>query len=244
MVNLKTYDLPEIDLQYGEIFMPGSIVAIPITMSTPPGWLVCDSTNNSLNTYTYRRLHSVISNTYGGTAYSAGITDQTGAVTTFSVPIIVGLNAQPVPIPANVTNTLISNTYHSHTLAASSNLDAVNLNHAGNISGSIPSTGTGPTPHGHSQVQALTTGGPSSNTPRRIGGTDGVIAHESHTHYAETTYNASSDINAGSSHGHGVTVSVSNSPTNHSHTSNVSSSNISSSTQMPQSHYVKYIIKV
>ena len=52
--------------------------------TSPTGWLLCDAT--SYNTYTYRTLHAVISNTYGGTAYNPGTTDQPGAVTTFQVP--------------------------------------------------------------------------------------------------------------------------------------------------------------
>lgn len=52
--------------------------------SAPTGWLLCDAT--SYNTYDYRTLHAIISNTYGGTAYTPGTTDQPGAVTTFQVP--------------------------------------------------------------------------------------------------------------------------------------------------------------
>ena len=47
-------------------------------------WNMCDGSN--MNTYTYRALHKVISNTYGGTAYNAGVTDQPGATTTFKLP--------------------------------------------------------------------------------------------------------------------------------------------------------------
>ena len=39
-----------------------------------------------MNTYNYRSLHEIISNTYGGTAYQAGVTDQPEATTTFRVP--------------------------------------------------------------------------------------------------------------------------------------------------------------
>lgn len=49
----------------------------------------CPCDGRALNTYTYRNLHKVISNTFGGTAYSAGVTDQPGAVTTFNVPIVM-----------------------------------------------------------------------------------------------------------------------------------------------------------
>lgn len=66
-------------------------IAVPVGQITayagstsPTGWLLCDAT--SYNTYTYRTLHAVISNTYGGTAYNPGTTDQPGAVTTFQVP--------------------------------------------------------------------------------------------------------------------------------------------------------------
>lgn len=52
--------------------------------SSPTGYLLCDGT--SYNTYTYRTLHAVVSNIYGGTAYNPGTTDQSGAVTTFNVP--------------------------------------------------------------------------------------------------------------------------------------------------------------
>ena len=61
----------------------GSIMAYA-GATAPSGWLFCDST--AVNTYTYRALHAIISNTYGGTAYSAGTTDQPNAVTTFNVP--------------------------------------------------------------------------------------------------------------------------------------------------------------
>lgn len=52
--------------------------------SSPTGYLLCDGT--SYNTYTYRTLHAIVSNIYGGTAYNPGTTDQSGAVTTFNVP--------------------------------------------------------------------------------------------------------------------------------------------------------------
>ena len=57
--------------------------------SAPTGWIICDGSSN-LNTYTYRALHSVISNTYGGTAYNAGTTDQSGETTVFTIPDLRG----------------------------------------------------------------------------------------------------------------------------------------------------------
>ena len=47
-------------------------------------WEIC--TGQDLNTYTYRKLHSIISNTFGGTAYNEGVTDQSGSTTTFKLP--------------------------------------------------------------------------------------------------------------------------------------------------------------
>ena len=51
-------------------------------------WLPCHG--QSLNTFTYRRLHAVISDTFGGDAYVAGTTDQSGATTTFDLPDLRG----------------------------------------------------------------------------------------------------------------------------------------------------------
>jgi len=50
------------------------------------GLMPCDG--RSLSTYTYRNLHRVISNIYGGTAYLAGSTDVQSATTTFTVPLL------------------------------------------------------------------------------------------------------------------------------------------------------------
>ena len=56
--------------------------------STNQSWLPCDG--RALNTFTWRRLHSVISNTFGGDAFAAGTTDQAGASTTFTLPDLRG----------------------------------------------------------------------------------------------------------------------------------------------------------
>lgn len=54
----------------------------------PPKWKLCNG--QALNTYTYRALHAVISNIYGGTAFLEGTTDQSGATTTFNLPNMGG----------------------------------------------------------------------------------------------------------------------------------------------------------
>lgn len=54
----------------------------------PEGWVFCNGA--SYNTYLYRELHAVISNNFGGTAYSAGTSDVFGVTTTFNVPDLRG----------------------------------------------------------------------------------------------------------------------------------------------------------
>lgn len=54
----------------------------------PTGYVFCFG--QSLSTVDESSLHSVISNTYGGTAYSEGVTDQAGQTTTFKVPDLRG----------------------------------------------------------------------------------------------------------------------------------------------------------
>ena len=54
----------------------------------PAKWKLCNG--QALNTYTYKDLHAVISNTYGGTAFLAGTTDQAAVTTTFNVPNMGG----------------------------------------------------------------------------------------------------------------------------------------------------------
>lgn len=68
--------------------------------SAPTGWLLCDAA--AYNTYTYRALHAVISNIYGGTAYTPGVTDQPAAVTTFNVPDLL----RRAPVGKGASDTL------------------------------------------------------------------------------------------------------------------------------------------
>ena len=62
----------------------GTLISVPWGASSVEGFIYCNG--GSYNTHTYRDLHALISNTYGGTAYSAGTTDASGASTTFQVP--------------------------------------------------------------------------------------------------------------------------------------------------------------
>lgn len=67
----------------------GSIVAMSaIPSDKTNAYILCDG--RSLNTFTYKRLHKTIGNTYGGTAYTANVTDLPSATTTFNVPDLRG----------------------------------------------------------------------------------------------------------------------------------------------------------
>ena len=67
----------------------GTVLVTAQTSGTEPtGYKFCNG--QDLNTHTFAALHAVISNTYGGTAYNAGVTDQSGVTTTFKVPDIRG----------------------------------------------------------------------------------------------------------------------------------------------------------
>lgn len=74
---------------YVDAAVPSGCIMQFCAAAAPTGWLICDG-DATLNTYTYRILHAVISNTYGGDAYDAGVTDQSGATTVFTLPDFKG----------------------------------------------------------------------------------------------------------------------------------------------------------
>lgn len=57
----------------------------------PSNWRLCDG--QELNTYTFRQLHQLISNTFGGSSFVAGTTDASTALTKFKLPDIVAPSA-------------------------------------------------------------------------------------------------------------------------------------------------------
>ena len=142
--------------------------------SAPTGWLLCDAT--AYNTYTYRALHAVISNTYGGTAYNPGVTDQPAAVTTFNVPDLLRRS----PVGKGSGDTLGSSDgvayasrsmSHSHTISHTHTIP----NHQHTVPGHYHSTtGAG---------SSLTAAGQSLGTTSKtitgtVGGTDGTHDHD------------------------------------------------------------------
>jgi hypothetical protein len=96
----------------------------------------CPCDGRALNTYTYRNLHKVISNNFGGTAYSAGVTDQPGAVTTFNVPALMPVSG----------STLYGDTRDQRYIAGSNTPAALTstlttASHTHNITGILSPTG-------------------------------------------------------------------------------------------------------
>ena len=100
------------------VLMPTGTI-LPFSGANAPGatspisdYLICDG--RSLNTYDYRELHAVISNTYGGTAHNPGTTDQSGATTTFNIPdirgrVIAGLDVDQGGRSDRLTNLSVAN---------------------------------------------------------------------------------------------------------------------------------------
>jgi hypothetical protein len=84
-------------LPTGIIILKGSLQYSTEENNLSQGLCPCDG--RSLNTYTYRNLHSVISNIYGGTAFSDGLTNVPTATTTFNVPNILNSFQLPANIP-------------------------------------------------------------------------------------------------------------------------------------------------
>ena len=132
--------------------------------STPPsGWLVCNGA--SLNSFTYKDLHQVISNNYGGDAFVLGVTDQSGATETFNIPDFDGFTTKGVssspfsPSTISVETQTSAHTHnvtstpsgaHQHTLTTPSSGEhthTVNVANANHSHGG--SYGDGSMLHGH-----------------------------------------------------------------------------------------------
>lgn len=130
--------------------------------SAPSGYLICDGT--AVNTYTYRFLHAIISNSYGGsgTAYNPGVTDQPGAVTTFNLPDL----RRRVPVGKGASDTLGADdgvaTYSSRSANQSHSVPA--HYHAMSGSGTTLAVDIA---HTHS----------SSSVSGTVGGSDGTHTH-------------------------------------------------------------------
>jgi microcystin-dependent protein len=131
--------------------------------TAPTGWLLCDASD--LNTYTYRTLHAVISNIYGGTAYNPGTTDQPAAVTTFKVPDL----RRRIPTGRGASDTLGFTEGGNNTGTAYASRS---MSHSHTVPAHYHGMGTGATlsvniAHSHG----------SSSVTGSVGGSDGTHAH-------------------------------------------------------------------
>ena len=211
------------------VSIPAGTIYTYAGASTPTGYLLCDGT--SYNTYTYRNLHAVVSNIYGGTAYSAGTTDQPGAVTTFLVPDL----RRRMPTGKGASDTLgfteggnnTGTAYASRSLSHSHSVPAhyhgmgtgatlsVDISHnhsASTVSGTVGgSDGT----HGHGPGTLATTGGTHEhnyvyrNQVEVVNGGSGLGNMWRLTSTATTT--------GGGGHSHGFTGTVGGSDGGHGH---------------------------
>lgn len=80
--------------------IPAGLIAPFAGQNAPAGWLLCDG--SSVNTYTYRDLHFVISSLYGGDAYQDTVTNISSATSTFKVPDL----RRRSPVGAGASDTL------------------------------------------------------------------------------------------------------------------------------------------
>lgn len=120
--------------------VPTGTVSAFAGSAAPTGYALCDG--SAVNTHAQAALHAVVSDTYGGDAYVAGVTDQPGVTTTFNLPdlrgrVVAGLGESLLGATADLLgedNGLIADTKthlltsaesglpdHTHKLASQSN---------------------------------------------------------------------------------------------------------------------------
>jgi microcystin-dependent protein len=233
---------------YAQSYPIGSIVII--TSSTiPDGWLLCDG--SPINTYTYQELHKNVTNTYGGTAYSAGITDQSGVVTTFNLPPLV-VNATYNPSGRYVVSRQSSEpTYpssfthvHSNTISYGTWNSTKTHNHDGPY---IVSTTNNMT-HNHANVSGgnVLNNVTSNSASSRYSSANNTTQYSNdyvHDHGATSTASLTANTSASISHAHNVTVH-STDTVSHSHsTADYVGALTDSGTISPLSKGVYFIIK-
>lgn len=202
--------------------IPVGIVRMYANGTAPTNYIICNG--QSINTYTYRTLHAVISNKYGGTAYSAGVTDLPAASTTFTLPNLInyafpyGSSANTsLPTTINVGGTTFDSS-HTHNTTITKTVDAGTINHSHTAGGnqSVDHThnfgntsansgghshvlGSNSASHSH-QYQISNNSGSGNTEANATGHTHGIgAASASHNHSVGTsTYND----NVTSTHAH------------------------------------------
>jgi hypothetical protein len=229
-------------LPTGIIILKGSMEYSISENTLSDGLCPCDG--RAINTYTYRNLHRVISNIYGGTAFSEGLTDVPTATTTFNVPNILNF-------PSQSTNALIGSTggsaSHAHTPSTTGSIplgESTYYDHDHNVN--INWNGGGD--HGYQGVGGgvLTTSGPipGSAQGKRDGNSPNRIAGVFHGHSSFTR--AAGIIGGGGSHGHSSAAYQGGqlNASSHTHNSTISISNTSNGSTIPSYTSLTALIKL
>jgi len=120
--------------------VPTGTVSAFAGSAAPTGYALCDG--SAVNTHAKAALHAVVSDTYGGTAYNEGVTDQPGVTTTFNLPdlrgrVVAGLGESLLGATTDTLgedNGLIANTKEHLLTAAQSGLPE--HTHGGGVSAS------------------------------------------------------------------------------------------------------------
>ena len=160
-------------------------------------WALCDG--SPLNTYKYRQLHKIISNTYNGTAYNAGVTDDPGATTEFNLPDLTnqfviasnsdsGTNVESTPRRTGGSKDAIT-VVHNHPLSGAGKHDhgPVKVSPSGNLEMNANVGAKTGGPHGHGRISDTSTTTESSNHKHGTGNlTTGNIGEHGHTTTSKT----------------------------------------------------------
>lgn len=204
--------------------IPVGIVRMYASASAPTNYLICNG--QAVNTFTYRLLHAVISNKYGGTAYNAGVTDQSGASTTFNLPNLIDY-AFPYGSIANTslptTLSIGSSTFdssHSHNTSLSFSVDGGNIDH------SHTATGNESVAHTHNFGNTSANSGAHSHV--------GSSTSNSHAHNYSTSNTSGSGNTGGISGNH--THNINNASASHNHSVNSASTHTHSSSNDGGTH--------
>lgn len=223
--------------------IPVGIVRMYASASAPTNYLICNG--QAVNTFTYRLLHAVISNKYGGTAYNAGVTDQSGASTTFNLPNLIdyafpygSIANTSLPTTANIGGTTFDSS-HTHNTTLNFSVDSGSFSHAHNISGneSVAHThnfgNSSANAGGHSHLGQSTstqhahnisltntsgsgnTGGASGNHTHNI---NNASASHNHSVNSASTHTHGSSNDGGNHSSHNYSVTLAAATLSHSHT--------------------------
>jgi hypothetical protein len=233
-------------LPTGIIILKGSMQYSAGENNLSEGFCPCDG--RALNTYTYRNLHRVISDIYGGTAFSDGLTNVPTATTTFNVPNILNFPSQSYNTNTAVgLGTTAGNINHSHVIGYSGTITLTESafydhSHNANINWN------GSNDHGHGGVGGgvVTTGGPipGSGQGKRDGNSPNRIAGVFHGHSSFTR--AVANFGGGGGHGHSGSANQGSAlNTNpHNHTTTLQFSNISAASTLPEFTNLTALIKL